>query len=104
MPYVGDFDPMDDDENEFFSFDFTNSIGQAGDSIQSCTWTVKQQPDGIDVTSTTTVGTPIISGMIIYQRISGLTAGVKYVMIAKVVTHFGDSLSLWGHVDCSEPA
>jgi hypothetical protein len=101
--YVGNFDTMDEGESELLSFDFVNTIRQAGDTLASCTWSILRLSDRSDVTSVVATGSPIIVGNKVAQRVGSMTGGETYIMIAKAVTTHGDTLSLWGHVDCTRP-
>jgi hypothetical protein len=105
--YIGrDFDPSDAGEVERYTFDFVNDLN-AGDTITASSWEcgVATISEGMDGAASSHVdGVAIINKTRSTQRISGLVAGVTYVLTANVETLNGDTISLWAHVECKEPA
>lgn len=105
--YVGrDFDPSDIGESERFSFDFINDV-EAGDTITGATWTcgVAAISEGADDGAAACInGPPVFTGTKTTQRVSGLKAGVTYVLRADVTTAKGDLVALWAHCKCVAPA
>jgi hypothetical protein len=105
--YVGrDFDPSDTGENERYSFDFVNDL-QSGDTIQSVTWdcTVSVRSALDDPNAPLCISEPAVyTGTRTTQRVSGMQAGVVYVLTASVTSTMGDTVSLWSHVECKVPA
>lgn len=105
--YVGkDFFPSDVGESEDYSFDFVKDLA-ADETIVSSTWscTVAEDSEGTDADASDHVSVPAtFDGTITTQHVSGLVAGVKYVLQAVVETSAGNTVSLWSHVLCREPA
>jgi hypothetical protein len=105
--YVGrDFDPADAVESSLYTFDFVNEM-QDGDTITAATWAcaVAAASEGADASPAThVIGSAIFLGTETSQRVSGLLAGVIYVLSATVTTTKGDTLSLWSHVKSGAPA
>jgi hypothetical protein len=105
--YVGrDFDPSDAGESERYALDFVNDL-QPGDSIASVIWTCEvaaksDMPD--EGAAAHIIGAAGISGTKTTQRVSGLSPGVTYCLTAVATTTKGDTVSLWSHVECKEPA
>jgi len=105
--YVGrDFDPSDNGESERYTLDFVNDL-QAGDTIVSATWTcevaAKSAADDVDAASRI-AGAAVYLGTKTTQRVSGMVPGVTYCLTATIVTTMSDTISLWSHVECKEPA
>jgi hypothetical protein len=105
--YVGrDFDPSDTGESERYTLDFVNDL-QVGDTIVSAIWTceVAAKSAGADSGAASRVdGAAVNSGTKTTQRITGMQPGVIYCLTATVVTTLQDTVSLWSHVECKEPA
>jgi len=105
--YVGrDFDPSDRGESERYTFDFVNDL-QGGDTIASVTWTceVAAKSEGADANAENHIsGSADNAGTKTTQRVSGLLPGVVYLLTATVISTMGDTVSLWSHVECKEPA
>ncbi|WP_409188447.1 hypothetical protein [Bradyrhizobium sp. RDM4] len=104
--YVGrDFDPSDLGESETYTFDFVRDLA-SGETIVGATWfcTVAADSIGVDADAADHVAIPAsYNGTKTMQHVSGLVAGVKYVLQAVVETDQGSTLSLWSHVLCGEP-
>jgi hypothetical protein len=105
--YVGrDFDPSDTGESERYTFDFVNDL-QAGDLISSAVWTceVAAKSAGADGGASGRLSGPaVFTGTKTTQRVTGMQPGVIYCLTATVVTNLADTISLWSHVECKEPA
>src|SRR5262245_1258438 len=105
--YVGrDFDPTDTGENERFTFDFVNDL-QKGDSIIGVTWACEVAAKSAlpDAEAANRINGPAqFLGTKTTQRVSGMVAGVIYALTAIVTTANGDTLMLWSHVECKDPA
>jgi hypothetical protein len=104
--YVGrDFPPADDVESRNYTFDFVKDLAE-GDTIVGATWscTVAEDSAGQDAEAADHVGVPATyDGTRTTQHVSGLVAGVKYVLQAVVSTQAGETVSLWSHVECRAP-
>lgn len=101
-----DFDPVDVGEIGEFTFNFSRDLA-SGDTIASVVWacTVADSSDGADASASSRLsGSPSNTTIKTTQRVSGLVAGVKYVLQASATTTLGDMLSLWSYVDCKEPS
>ena len=107
--YVGrDFHPADTGEDEIYTFDFRRDFDE-GETIVSSEWTcaIASDSESIDDDApnthhsddSETLDTDTTSR----RRISGLVAGVKYVLEATVTTSLGNMRTLWSHVTCIEP-
>jgi len=107
MMYVGrDFDPSDRGESERYTLDFANDL-QTGDTITLSTWQceVASISDGADPDAASHIdGDAVINQSRTTQRVTGLLPGVVYCLTATVETVNGDTLSLWAHLECREPA
>jgi hypothetical protein len=107
MMYIGrDFDPSDRGESERYTLDFVNDL-QTGDTITSSTWEceVASISEGTDGAAASHIdGEAVINKTRTTQRVSGLQPGVIYALTATVETLNGDTISLWAHVECKEPA
>jgi hypothetical protein len=105
--YVGrDFDPSDTGESERYTLDFVNDL-QAGDAIATATWTceVAAKSTGSDADAATRIDGPAVYlGTKTTQRVSGMVPGVTYCLTAKITTTLQDTVSLWSHVECKDPA
>jgi hypothetical protein len=105
--YVGrDFDPSDSGESERYSFDFVNDL-QTGDSIVGATWTceIAAKSSGADDTAAGRIDGPaVFTGTKTTQRVSGMVPGCTYCLTATVTTALLDTVSLWSHVACVDPA
>jgi len=105
--YVGrDFDPADTGESERYTFDFVNDLN-AGDIITSSTWEceVAAVSNGTDPAAASRIdGEAVINKTRSTQRITGLLPGVDYAVTATVETLNGDTIRLWSHIRCREPA
>jgi hypothetical protein len=105
--YVGrDFDPSDTGESERYTLDFVNDL-QVGDTIVSATWTceVAAKSAGSDAAAVSRIDGPAVYvGTKTTQRVSGMVPGVIYCLTATVVTTLNDTVSLWSHVECKDPA
>lgn len=101
-----DFDPMDVGEIGEFTFDFARDLA-SGDTIASVVWacTVADSSDGDDGSASSRLsGFPSNTSSKTTHTVSGLVAGVKYLLQASATTTLGDVLSLWSYVDCKAPA
>jgi hypothetical protein len=105
--YVGrDFDPSDTGESERYTLDFVNDL-QAGDAIAAATWTceVAAKSTGEDGEAASRIDGPaVFSGTKTTQRVTGMMPGVTYCLTATVTTTLQDTVSLWSHVECKDPA
>lgn len=105
--YVGrDFDPSDTGESERYTLDFVNDLN-AGDTITSASWAceVAATSTGSDSAAASRIsGATVINKTRTTQRVTGLQPGVTYCLTATVETLNGDTISLWSHVRCKEPA
>lgn len=105
--YVGrDFDPSDLGESERFTFDFVNDL-QPGDTITSVTWgceTAAKSPISDASAASRIDGPPVFDATRTTQRVTGMVPGVIYMLQANVMTANGDTLTLWSHVECKDPA
>jgi len=105
--YCGrDFDPADEGESGIFTFDFVKDV-QSRDTITAAVWTcgvaaISEAPDA-DAADYVD-GSASFSGTKTSQRITGMKAGVTYVLSATVTTVAGDTVTLWSHVECRTPA
>lgn len=104
--YVGrDFSPADEGESENYSFDFVKDLAE-GETIVGSTWycTVAEDSEAPDEDAADHVAVPAsYSGTLTTQHVSGLVAGVKYVLQAVVETSAGNTVSLWSYAPCGEP-
>jgi hypothetical protein len=105
--YVGrDFPPADEIESETYTFDFVRDLAD-GEVVISAVWycTVAADSEGADANASDHVAIPAeFLGTKTMQHISGLVAGVKYVLQAVVGTDRGNTVSLWSHVTCGVPS
>jgi hypothetical protein len=105
--YVGrDFDPSDTGESERYTLDFVNDL-QAGDAIQNATWAceVAAKSAAPDPNAAARIDGPAVyQGTKTTQRVTGMVPGVTYCLTATVVTTLDDTISLWSHVECKDPA
>ena len=108
--YVGrDFHPSDVGESEIYTFDFLNDLA-TGETITDASGfcSVAADSEGTDDLPQAHVSDDsddmTITGTKTSQRISGLAAGVKYVLQAIVTTSNSNTKSLWSHVVCREPS
>jgi hypothetical protein len=105
--YVGrDFDPSDTGESERYTFDFANDM-QAGDAITAATWTceVAAKSAAADAGAAGYIDGPAVyTGTKTTQRVTGMQPGVIYCLTATITTALLDTVSLWSHVECKEPA
>ncbi len=101
--YVGrDFDPSDAGESENYTFDFVKDLA-TGETIIGATWScsVADGSPGADPDAADHVAIPAqFDVRRTTQHVSGLVAGVKYVLRAVVETDQGNTISLWSHVEC----
>jgi hypothetical protein len=105
--YVGrEFSPADSVESEDYTFDFVKDLAD-GETIVSASWTcsVADDSEGADENAADHVAAPppTYDGTRTTQHVSGLVAGVKYVLQAVVQTSAGNTVSLWSHVTCMDP-
>lgn len=104
--YVGrEFSPSDEGESENYTFDFVKDLAES-ETIVGSTWycTVADDSEGADEDAADHVSLPATySGTQTTQHVSGLVAGVKYVLQAVVETSAGNTVSLWSYVKCMEP-
>lgn len=107
--YVGrDFSPADAVESELYAFDFVNDLaeGEVIIGIVGDSWVCKVADDSEgadDNAADHTAIAALYEGSKTFQQVSGLVAGVKYVLQAVVETDQGNTHSLWSHVTCMEP-
>lgn len=105
--YVGrDFDPSDTGESERYTLDFVNDL-QAGDTIVSAAWVceVAAKSVGSDEEAASRIDGPAVYlGSKTTQRVTGMVPGVTYCLTATVTTALLDTVSLWSHVECKDPA
>lgn len=105
--YVGrDFDPTDATnlavENEVYTLDFKNDL-VTGETISSAAWTCFVVT-GTDPTPAARLsGAATVSGSMTSQRFTGFLPGVKYRLLAAVLTNLGNTKSLWSHVAARAP-
>lgn len=104
--YVGrEFLPSDPGESEDYTFDFVKDLAD-GETIVGATWSCKvaEDSEGEDADAADHVALPAsYDGTRTTQHVSGLVAGVKYVLQAVVETSAGNTVSLWSHVECVAP-
>ena len=100
--YVGrDFPVANQVENYVYGLDFVNDIPPL-DSIATAT-TYLTVFSGVDATpSSHLVGSPQVNATVVSQRISGLLAGVTYILQAVAVTADGDTFSLYSRIACED--
>lgn len=97
--YVGEFAPADSAESELYGFDFKRDLAP-GETITAVTFALSVI-EGTDATPTARlVGSPLIAGTQVKQRIAGLVPSVTYGVEAVVSTNQANSRSLWGRVAC----
>jgi hypothetical protein len=105
--YVGrDFDPSDTGESERYTFDFINDV-QSGDFIEGAVWAceVAAKSAAPDVDAASRIDGPaVFTGTRTTQRVTGMVPGVTYCLTATVTTALLDTVSLWSHVECKDPA
>lgn len=105
--YVGrDFAPADEVESETYTFDFVRDLAD-GELIISAVWycTVAADSEATDAGAADHVAIAAdFAGTKTMQHVSGLVAGVKYVLQAVIGTDRGNTVSLWSHVKCGTPA
>lgn len=103
MSYVGrDFPVADPDESRTYTLDFVNDIAD-GDTVIEAVWycTVADDSEGADADASDHVAIPAgFAGTKTMQSVSGLLAGVKYILRAKVGTEAGETAVLYSHVLC----
>lgn len=96
--YVGrDFDVADVGENEVYTLDFANDLGD-GETLSTTTWTIAVVTGTDASPSSHLSGSPVIDGTASSQRITGLLGGVLYRVQAIVTTSASNTLSLYSHV------
>ena len=105
--YVGrDFPAHDEGESRPYTFNFVRDIAE-GDAINAAVWhcTVAEDSETPDDAAADHVSAPppTFEGTKTSQHVSGLVAGVKYVLQAVVTTEQGSTASLWSHVVCTVP-
>jgi len=83
-----------------YGFDYTNDLatGDTISSVSSVSLTVQTGTDSNP--SSHLVGSPSIVTPVVTQRISGLLAGVTYILQIVVNTTQGDTLSDWSRIPC----
>lgn len=106
--YAGrDFSPFDTVEDDVFTFDFAKHPRLAeGEIIESATWfcTVAADSPVDDENADDHIdGSAEIDGTKVLQRVNGLMDGVIYVLQAAAVTDGDNTISLWAHVEGSDP-
>lgn len=103
--YAGrDFSPSDVGENEVYSFDMINDLPD-GDVINTGEMTLTVTEGDDDDPDSHLIGSAVLSDdTTISQRITGLVAGCLYCLTATAVTAAGNTISLWSHIDCRDPA
>jgi hypothetical protein len=105
--YVGrDFDPSDTGESERYTFDFINDV-QSGDFIEGAVWTCEVAAKSANTAPNAAAcidGPAVFTGTRTTQRVTGMVPGVTYCLTATVTTALLDTVSLWSHVECKDPA
>jgi hypothetical protein len=100
MAYTGtDFPTMDPGESRAISFTFTLT---GGETISSVTWGIASV-GGVDMFAASHLGSPSVASPVVSNRVTGLQAGVKYIIQAQATTSAGNVYSLYSHVVCSNP-
>lgn len=99
--YVGrDFDPANTTENEVYSLDFVNELA-TGETLSSVTTTSLTVFQGTDANPSSHLsGGSSITGSVVSQRITGLTAGVTYTLAFTVLTNMTNTITLFSRVAC----
>lgn len=97
--YTGvDFYITNQNNDEVFGFDFVNDM-QPGDTILTAAWSLTVNNGQSAAPSTLFPGTfYYYSSTAVVNRISGLVAGVPYVLQCVVTTSLGDTLTLWTNI------
>ena len=99
--YVGrDFDVANSGESEVFAFNFVNDMLPT-DSVVAATWALTVS-EGTDANPSSRLdGAPFfLSRTISTQRISGLLAGVTYIVTCTVSTAQSNTITLWSRIPC----
>jgi hypothetical protein len=88
------FDPLDPNETDVFTWDFTNVVNQVpGDALASVVGVAADSGDGL-----LTIGAPYSIGATVSSYLSTPTRGVAYAVRARITTVFGRTLDLTGTV------
>lgn len=107
MPYMGkDFPDQDTGETRNFTIGFADDLGPR-ETIVSATWTCTAV-SGTDAAAQARIsggiGDMVINDSDVTQKIKPGLAGVKYLILAQVVTSSGQTLSNWAHCTVQAPA
>jgi len=97
--YAGrDYSPANVDENEIFGIDFVDDFNST-ETILSATWSLTVKT-GTDATpSSHLIGISSLQGRTqTSQRISGLVAGVTYIVKCVATTNQGNTYVLYTHI------
>jgi hypothetical protein len=102
--YIGqDFSDMDVGEVEVFGFDFAREL-VTDEKVLSTTWSCTVA-EGKDATPAARLnGGAQMQGTKSLQKISGMIAGTRYLLMATVTTDQDNIKSLWSFVTCVKPA
>lgn len=104
MPYTGsEFSVADTGESEIYGFDFVNEL-QHGETIASAQWAIIDTLSIDLAPASRATGAIMVEGSVVSQRLTGLTAGGRYLLKAQVVTSLGNTLSLWSYARAQAPA
>jgi hypothetical protein len=95
-----DFDPIDPGESEILGFDFADVLA-TGETPSSTSWAIQTSVGTDSSASSRLIGSASVVGTISQQRVGNCLAGVKYTLVASVVTSAGNTLSLWSHLACN---
>lgn len=105
--YVGsDFDILDPDEQDFFTFDFVRDM-LVGETIASYTFTLEAMTEfGPDdpLVATRLLGSPSITGTKISQTVGNCIADVYYRLTVFVTTSNAREIKRWSHFWCRTPS
>lgn len=102
--YTGtDFDPADPSESERYGFDFVTELAP-GDTIVAANWSCNVVSGSDDSASSHLIGSPMIAGTVVSQRVADLLPNTIYRLQCIVQTAGGDQKSLWSHVPGEQPA
>lgn len=105
--YVGrDFHEQDPGEQELLTFDFANDL-DTEETVVSAVWTcevMSSSPVADASASSRIIGSASVSGQTTTQKVGTLVAGARYLIKAVATTSLGNTVSLWSHIACREPA
>lgn len=99
---MNSFGPKDIDSREVFTFDFTNLIGNGGQTISSATTDISVTNGADPGASSMLSGSAQVSGSLVSQLIIDGVAGVSYHIRCNATLSDGSILVIGGDFDVRE--